>query len=475
MDSVDSVNGGGSVEAAYGATTEEENPLEEELGLVGLATPERAQALKLGTSSENSPLSLEFWKARAPPDLKCARCGDLQGEVDAALAATRRAEVAKQAAEANLELEVDAALAATRRAEVAKQAAEAHLQAYKEWATHELRDMAEKNNRREGESLKANTKELTAQNHELKDLLDRLMDTLEKERDTGATEAKALVQATERLKTQEAMLAALAKRIKAQESELSARKAEAGLRSTPVPAPHLSTGAALPVSNVTTGVDLGRLTALPTGAATVNNQAAANALLAAKETKESAPCAGGAGQMDDRGDKASAKASAAGEDDEEVAGKTAGQLQIGVAVRKESGVLEAKRGAKQKTQGGGGDGEGSRPAAQEAATKTRQVSAVKMSGMVGEASEEAGERAEWNLGANNRTAEAEESSRGEHGGSERHSSAEYARYCELAFRNDLLLRRRVRRWWQWKLRRQKLRGGRAPGSGRHWRPFGVAN
>jgi len=232
---------------------------------------------------------------------------------------------------------------------------------------------------------------------------------------------------------------------------------------------------------------------LPTGAATLNNQesvavvhfgvfgpvareAAAKALLAAKETKESAPCDGGGGQRDDRGNKASAKASAEGEDDEEVAGKTAGQLQIGVVVRKESEVLEARRrGTKRKTQGGGGDGGSMRPAAQEAATKTRRVSTVKMSGMVGDASEEAGERVEWNLGANNRTAEAEESSRGEHDGSERHSSAEYARYCERASRSDLLLRRWVRRWWQWKLRRQELRGGRAPGSGRHWRPFGVAN
>ena len=128
---------------------------------------------------------------------------------------------------------------------------------------------------------------------------------------------------------------------------------------------------------------------LPTGAATLNNQesvavvhfgvfgpvareAAAKALLAAKETKESAPCDGGGGQRDDRGNKASAKASAEGEDDEEVAGKTAGQLQIGVVVRKESEVLEARRrGIKQKTQGGGGDGGNMRPAALEAATKTR--------------------------------------------------------------------------------------------------------
>jgi len=48
----------------------------------------------------------------------------------------------------------------------------------------------------------------------------------------------------------------------------------------------------------------------------------------------------------------------------------------------------------------------------------------------------------------------------------------YATYCQLALRSDLLLRRWMRRWWQWIQRRAELRGGRSRGTGRHRRPQG---
>jgi hypothetical protein len=48
----------------------------------------------------------------------------------------------------------------------------------------------------------------------------------------------------------------------------------------------------------------------------------------------------------------------------------------------------------------------------------------------------------------------------------------YATYCQLTLRSDLLLRRWMRRWWQWIQRRAELRGGRSRGTGRHRRPKG---